>query len=88
MNNSASRPIIGCMARPFVARGASFEDALECIARAGYRYLHFGPNDRKADGTPSVPEDATAEQLATLSELCARQGLVPTSMRASPGHHR
>src|SRR5438874_2711965 len=78
--NSAPRPIIGCMTRPFIARGASFEEALERIARAGYRQLHFGPSDRRADGTPAVPEGATPEQLAALADLCTRHGLAPISM--------
>src|SRR5947208_814384 len=68
------------MTRPFVARGACFEEALERIARAGYRHLHFGPSDRRADDTAAVPEGATPEQLAALAELCARHGLAPTSM--------
>src|SRR5207253_2984552 len=49
-------------------------------ARAGYRHLHFGPSDRRADGTPAVPEGATPEQLAALADLCARHGLAPTGM--------
>jgi sugar phosphate isomerase/epimerase len=68
------------MTRPFVARGASFEEALERIAHAGYRHLHFGPNDRRADGTSAVPEGATPEQLAALATLCARHDLAPISM--------
>ena len=68
------------MTRPFVARGACFEEALERIARAGYRHLHFGPSDRRADGTAAVPEGAAPEQLAALADLCARHGLAPTSM--------
>ena len=68
------------MTRPFVARGASFEEALERIARAGYRHLHFGPSDRRADGTPAVPEGATPEHLAALADLCARHGLAPASI--------
>lgn len=77
---SAPRPIIGCMTRPFVARGASFEEALERIARAGYRHLHFSPSDRRADGAPAVPEDAGSDQLTALADLCVAHGLAPTSM--------
>jgi sugar phosphate isomerase/epimerase len=68
------------MTRPFVARGASFEEALERIARAGYRHLHFGPNDRRADGTPAGPQAATPEQRSALANLCARHDLAPISM--------
>src|SRR5439155_22872918 len=68
------------MTRPFVARGASFDEALERIARAGYRHLHFGPSDRRADGTPAVPEGVTPEQLAALADRCVRHGLTPTSI--------
>lgn len=68
------------MTRPFVARGASFEEALQHIANAGFRYLHFNPGDRRSDGTPAVPQDAGPAQLSALAALCADHGLTPTSM--------
>ena len=75
----SSVPTIGCMTRPFVARGASFEEALERIGRAGYRYVHFGPGDKRASGEAVIPAGATAEQLTELRELCARHGLAVAS---------
>jgi sugar phosphate isomerase/epimerase len=78
--NAPATPTIGCMTRPFVARGATFEEALERIARAGYRSVHFGPFDRRANGEPVVPAGATREQLSSLAELCARHGLAVASM--------
>src|SRR5690349_3108667 len=68
------------MTRPFVARGASYDEALERIARAGYQYVHFSPNDLQADGTPALPEAATPAHLRTLAEQCARHGLTPISL--------
>lgn len=68
------------MTRPFIARGASFEEALEHIAGAGFRYLHFNPGDPRSDGTPALPEDAGPAQLSALASLCAGHGLAPTSM--------
>ncbi|GAC1396325.1 MAG: hypothetical protein NVSMB65_15480 [Chloroflexota bacterium] len=72
--------MVGCMTRPFVSRGASVEEALERIARGGYQHVHLGPKDRLSSGDPVLPTDATRDQIAALGDLCARHGLIPTTM--------